>query len=125
LHVGREDRCPLQKRRGGRKATARLGAGRCSLELHRHTLVGSRRRLRPMPRPAIRVEQRVSCFGDRAVGLPSLGWRRRLVHGRSNEWVAEGAPFADLEEAGRFGRIGGLGTQTEHRRSTEEQEWIP
>ena len=77
-----------------------------------------------MPRPPIRVELRVGCLGEGAVRDSSLSRRRRPVHGRADERVAERAPLADLEEASLLGRIARLDAQTQLRCCAEEQERI-
>ena len=77
-----------------------------------------------MPRPPIRIELRVGCLGQCAVGSPSLAGRRGPVHGGANERMAEGAPLVDLEQAGLFGRVRGLDADAQLRRSANEQERI-
>jgi hypothetical protein len=65
--VGRQRRRVLEKRGGGRDpATGERASGR-ALELFRHLLVRSGRRLRPVPCAPVRIEVRVGDVRERAV----------------------------------------------------------
>jgi hypothetical protein len=122
--VWRQHRRTFEKGRCRSKSPTRLRARRCLLELGRHLLVWSRCCLRSVPRPSIRVEFRIGCVGERAVGKPSLAQRCCAIHGRTNERMEEVAPLADLEEAGVLGRIGRPDAQAEARCSADEQKRI-
>ena len=77
-----------------------------------------------MPRPAIGIRPRVRGVGQRTVCESPFSLRGGLIDGRPNEWMAEGPPLANLEQAGLLRRIGRLDAEAELRRGAEQEQWI-
>jgi hypothetical protein len=113
VRIGGEHRGPLEECACGRETAACLRARSRSVELGRDVFVGCRRRLRSMPRPAIPVALWVRRLRKRAVRQSPLARRRCRVHGGTKEWVAERAPFSNLEQTRDFGWICRLNAKTE------------
>ena len=102
--VGRQLGRPLQERGRRRDAAAGLGPAGRALELGGDRLVGSRRRVGAMPRPAVGVELRVGRLGQRAVHLRRSPRRRRAVGRRAHQRMPEPHPCAELDQPRRLGR---------------------
>ena len=102
--VGRQRGRALEEGGSGGEAAARLRARRGALELGGHLLVGHGRRLRTVPRAAIRVDLRIGCLRERAVGLAPLARLGRPVHRRAHERMAEHHRAVQRQQALRLRR---------------------
>jgi hypothetical protein len=107
--VGRVEGEPgrlLEKRGRRRQATAAPGPARAQLKLGRDRLIGTRRRLRPVPGPPVGVNRRVGRVGQRAVQFPPRFDRCRSIGGRTHQRVPEPHPPAELRQSRLRGRPG-------------------
>jgi hypothetical protein len=116
---------PLPERRGGRHPAPAQGAARGADELAGHGLVGTRRRVRTVPGPAVGVGPGIGSRRERAVrGAPVPG-RRGPVDGRTDQGVPEAHVRADAQQSGRHGGIGRPGVQAEEPGRPEDERRVP
>ena len=97
----------LEEGGGGREAATRLRPRRRALELGGHLLVGHGRRLRAVPRAAIRVDLRIGGVRQRAVSLAPLVRLGRAVHRRAHERMAEHHCTVQRQQALRLDGVRG------------------
>ena len=115
----------LPERRGRRHPAAAQGTARRADELPGHGLVGPGRRVRAMPRPAVRIGPGVGGRRERVVrGAPVPG-RRRPVHGRTDQGMPEPHMRADAQQVGRHGGIDRVRAQAEEPGGPEDERRVP
>jgi hypothetical protein len=88
----------VQESRGGGETAAVLRASGRAFELDGDVLVEPDRRVREVPRAAIRIETGVGRVGQRTVHALAVLQRGRGVHRRSHQRMAERHPLADRQE---------------------------
>ena len=92
----------LEEGSDGRQSAARLRPPSGTLELCGDVLVGHRRRLRPVPGAAIRIDLRIGCFRQRAVDSAPLVRLGRPIDRRANERMTEDHSDTELQQAFRL-----------------------
>jgi hypothetical protein len=123
--VARQHDRVLEERRRRGHAAARLRPPGGALELHGDRLVGPGRRCGEVPRPPVRSASRVGRLREREMDRAALLGRRRPVHRRAHQRMAEHDALADHEQpvVGRAGRGPGVDAETLGR--APQQERIP
>ena len=104
---GCQRRSAFEERGSSSEAATRLRPRRRALELAGHLLVGRGRRLRTVPRAAIRVDLRIGCVRQRAVSLAPLVRLGRAVHRRAHERMTEHHCTVQRQQAFRLHGVRG------------------
>ena len=108
--LGRERGGALEEGGDGRQSAARLRPSGGTLELCGDVLVGHRRRLRPVPSAAIRIDLRIGCLRQGSVDSAALRQPGCSIDSRANQWMTEDHSGAELQQVFRFdGLRDGLG----------------
>ena len=127
--VRREERGPFEECGRGQETATRLRSTGRLLEFDGDAFVVSDRRTCSMPRPPVRVEDRI-CYLRRARGAPR-GASESVPRGRRppNERVAEAHPLSELDESRAFRGRGGAPVESRAVErpptATRDRPWAP
>jgi hypothetical protein len=113
-----------QERRSRRRTPTGLRPIGRALQLARHRLVGSGRRLRPMPGATIGIGIRIARLGQRSMHFLALAEVWGPVGGRAHERVPEPHPDAELDQPGLLGRPARVASDPKPRGGAPQQAHV-